>query len=65
MAMFRIECTYCGHTWKEELFYQPENKRCPICKDKELKYLSTKDDKTDVYGYNDRIEEDAYIKRKK
>ena len=53
MHLITLECTYCAHTWKKnvwgsELNYELTD-RCPKCSDPNIKVLGKAN--TDVFGY--------------
>lgn len=47
---YNVECLYCGKKWVGHFYGKPPGEeRCPICKDKNLKYKSYDDSLIDYY----------------
>lgn len=64
MPKFDVECTYCGHTWVDEFYYNPQDLRCKICNDKELKLRSHEKNRVDIYADQPEtaFKKDPYVK---
>lgn len=51
MPAYNLECTYCGHKWKDYFYSEAviQNQVCPACKDKKL--VAMEQESNDVFGY--------------
>lgn len=54
MPAFVLECTYCGHVWKDYFYSEVviQNQICPQCKDKNL--IAREHESNDIFGYKDK-----------
>lgn len=65
MSKYDLTCNYCNHKWMMESSEFEIEVFCALCGDTDIKIKKHSSATSDIFGYNNVIKPDAYVKKGK